>query len=68
MDISELIKAADLALRSQALVINPSDKAFILEAMPEIEERFKIYESDIVRKGEFFLMDRKYIEKYNGEV
>ena len=68
MDISEFIKAADLALRPQALVINPSDKAFILEAMPDIEERVKIYESDIVRKGDIFLMDRKYFEKYNGEV
>ena len=68
MDISELIKAVDLALRPQALVINPSDKAFILEAMPDIEERVKIYESDIVRKGDIFLMDRKYFEKYNGEV
>lgn len=67
MDITKMLKSADLVLRPHALVINPSDKSLILEAMPDIEERVKIYESDIVRKGDIFLMDRKYFEKYNGE-
>lgn len=67
MDISELIKAVDLALRPQALIFNPSDRAFILEAMPDIEDKLKLYEFDIIEKGTFYLIDREYIERYNGE-
>ena len=67
MDISELIKAVDLALRPQALLFNPSDKALILEAMPDIEDKLKLYEFDIIEKGTIYLIDRKYIERYNGE-
>ena len=67
MDIIEMLKAADLALRPQALVINPSDKAFILEAMPDIEDKLKLYEFDIIEKGTIYLIDREYIERYNGE-
>lgn len=67
MDISELIKAVDLALRPQALIFNPSDRAFILEAMPDIEDKLKLYEFDIIEKGTIYLIDREYIERYNGE-
>ena len=67
MDISEMIKAVDLALRPQALIFNPADRAFILEAMPDIEDKLKLYEFDIIEKGTIYLIDREYIERYNGE-
>ena len=68
MDIKEMLKKADLVLRPQALLINPSDRSFILEATPDIEDKFKIYESDIVEKGKIYLIDRQYIENYIEEV
>ena len=64
MDIEYLLKKADLALRPQALFINPSDRSLIIEGIPDIEDKLKIYESDIIEKGTAYLMDRGYLDDY----
>jgi len=65
MDIDKfenLINKADLVLRPRALIVNPSDKQMIIEAMPNIEREFKIYESELIEKGEALIMNRQEIE------
>lgn len=62
MTIDEIKKAlhkADLALRPNILFVNPSDAKTIKDAVPEIDEKIVLKESDLVEKGKAYVIDRR---------
>lgn len=67
IEIKHTLERLDLKIRPKALVINPADRNLLIEAIPDLEERVKIYESNIVIKGTAYLMDREYIEKWRAK-
>ena len=64
--LKRLFDSADLVLRPLALLINTKDKNLIVEAMPDIEEKAKIYESEEVTPGSMYIINRNKLEENFG--
>lgn len=61
-DIRYMLNKADLILRPQALLVNPQDRKLITDGIPDIEDRVKIYETNIIDSGTCYLIERKYLD------
>lgn len=57
-EIQDMLKKADLLLRPYALFINPKDK----ELFNEVEDKVKIYPTELIEPGKMYLIDRKELE------
>lgn len=67
MTIDEIKKAlhkADLTLRPNILFVNPSDAKAIKDAVPEIDEKIVIKESEFIEKGKGYVIDRRWWDKW----
>lgn len=68
-EIKQALHKADLTLRPNIIFVNPSDAKVIKDAFPEIEEKVVLKESELIEKGNGYLIDRrKYEEWANGLV
>lgn len=62
MTIDEIKKAlykADLELRPNIIFVNPLDAKTIKDAVPGIDEKIVLKESDLVEKGKAYVIDRR---------
>lgn len=58
-EIKQAIHKADLTLRPNILLVNPSDAKIIKDTIPEIDKKVVIKESEFVEQGKIYVMDRK---------
>lgn len=58
-EIKQALHKADLTLRPNILFVNPSDAKTIKDAVPEIDEKIVLKESDLVEKGKAYVIDRR---------
>ena len=58
-EIKQALHKADLILRPNIIFVNPSDAKAIKDAVPEIEEKIVLKESDLVEKGKAYVIDRR---------
>lgn len=62
MTIDEIKKAlhkSDLTLRPNIIFVNPLDAKAIKDAVPEIDEKIVLKESELVEKGKAYVIDRR---------
>lgn len=62
MTIDEIKKAlhkADLTLRPNIIFVNPLDAKAIKAAVPEIDEKIVLKESEVIEKGKGYVIDRR---------
>lgn len=58
-EIKQALHKADLTLRPNILFVNPSDAKAIKAAVPEIDEKIVIKESEFVEQGKAYVIDRR---------
>lgn len=58
-EIKQALHKADLILRPNIIFVNPSDAQTIKDAVPEIDEKIVIKESEFVEKGKAYVIDRR---------
>ena len=58
-EIKQALHKADLILRPNIIFVNPSDAQPIKDAVPEIDEKIVIKESEFVERGKAYVMDRR---------
>lgn len=58
-EIKQALHKADLTLRPNILFVNPADAKAIKDAVPEIDEKIVLKESDLVEKGKAYVIDRR---------
>jgi hypothetical protein len=57
--IRQALNKADLLLRPNILFVNPSDAKIIRDAIPNIDSKIIIEESNYIETGKGYLMNRK---------
>ena len=68
-EIKQAIHKADLQLRPWIAFANPIDAKAIKEALPRIEEKVVIQETDAVESGKTIVIERKKLEEWtNGNI
>ena len=58
-EIRQVLNKADLMLRPNILFVNPSDAKIIRDAIPNIDRKIIIEESNYIETGKSYLMDRR---------
>jgi hypothetical protein len=58
-EIRQALNKADLMLRPNILFVNPSDAKIIRDAIPNIDMKIIIEESNYIETGKSYLMNRK---------
>lgn len=58
-EIRQALNKADLMLRPNILFVNPSDAKIIRDAIPNIDMKIILTETDYIEKGKSYLMNRK---------
>jgi hypothetical protein len=58
-EIRQVLNKADLMLRPNILFVNPSDAKIIRDAIPNIDSKIIIEESNYIETGKGYLMNRK---------
>jgi flagellar biosynthesis/type III secretory pathway protein FliH len=58
-EIRQLLNKADLMLRPNILFVNPSDAKIIRDAIPNIDSKIILTETDYIERGKCYLMNRK---------
>ena len=61
-EIKQAIHKADLALRPWIVFASPSDAKAIREALPRIEEKVVIQETDVIESGKAIAIEREKLE------
>ena len=61
-EIERMIHNVDLANRPYAIYCHPSNKAKILKAIPDLEEKFEIVELPFMDQEKICLIDRAKLE------
>ena len=66
-EIKKALYKADLTLRPNFLLVNPSDAEAIKDAVPEIDEKIVLKESEFVEQGKAYVIDRRRWDEWaNG--
>lgn len=66
-EIKQALYKADLTLQPNILLVNPSDAKAIKDAVPEIEEKIVLKESEFVEQGKAYVIDRRRWDEWaNG--
>ena len=63
-EIRQVLNKADLMLRPNILFVNPSDAKAIRDAIPKIEEKIVLKESEFIEQGKAYLMNRSQFDEY----
>jgi hypothetical protein len=58
-EIRQVLNKADLMLRPNILFVNPSDAKIIRDAIPNIDRKIIIEESNYIETGKSYLMGRR---------
>lgn len=61
-EIERMLHNVDLANRPYILLLNPVDKKKILEAVPDLEELYVVYELPEISLGKAYVLDRNKME------
>lgn len=62
--IIQAIRKADLTLRPSVLFVNPLDAKAIKDAIPKIEEKIVLKESEFIEQGKAYLMNRSQLDEF----
>ena len=66
-EIKQALHKADLILRPNIIFVNPLDAKAIKDAVPEIDEKIVIKESEFIEKGKGYVIDRRWWDAWaNG--
>ena len=58
-EIKQALHKADLTLRPNIVFVNPSDAKTIKDAVPEIDKKIVIKETEFVEQGKAYVIDRR---------
>lgn len=58
-EIKRALHKADLALRPNIVFVNPADAKTIKDAVPEIDKKIVIKETEFVEQGKAYVIDRR---------
>jgi hypothetical protein len=58
-EIKQALHKADLILRPNIIFVNPSDAKAIKDAVPEIDKKIVLKETEFVEKGKAYVIDRR---------
>lgn len=63
-EIKQALEKMDVLLRPFAIVCNPVDANLFKEALPDLDERMKLYTSSVIDPGQAYIINRSQLEKY----
>ena len=64
VELKKMLHKVDLANRPYAIYCHPFNKAKILEAIPDLEEKCEIVELPFLDKEKIYLISRVWLESY----
>lgn len=64
-EIKQALHKADLALRPNIVFVNPSDAKTIKDALPEIDKKIVIKETEFVEQGKAYVIDRRKWDEWD---
>lgn len=62
-ELRQAVHKFDLVIRPYILLLNPVDKKRILEAVPDLEDRYVVYELSTITSGKAYVIDRAKMEE-----
>lgn len=63
-EIKRALHKADLALRPNIVFVNPSDAKTIKDAVPEIDKKIVIKDTEFIEQGKAYVIDRRKWDKW----
>ena len=64
VELEKMLHKVDLANRPYAIYCHLSNKAKILEAIPDLDEKYEVVELPFVDQEKIYLIDRAKLELY----